>query len=220
MKIFADTANIEEIKKINDLGILDGVTTNPTLIAREGKDWETVEKKICALVDGPVSAEVTADDTAGMIRQARELSKWAANIVVKIPMTANGLQAVSILSKEGIKTNVTLVFSAIQGLLAAKVGATYVSPFLGRLDDTGASGLELVEKLRHIFDQYGYQTEIIAASIRTIQHVEQVALAGCDIATVPGKLLPKLWHHPLTDTGLAAFKKDWTEFEKLQQAGK
>lgn len=217
MKIFADTANIDEIKRINDLGLLDGVTTNPTIIAREGKDWETVEKEICAIVDGPVSAEVTADDTDGMVTQARELSKWADNIVVKIPITEAGLKAVNILSKEGIKTNVTLVFSAAQGLLAAKAGATYVSPFLGRLDDIGASGLELVEKLRQIFDIYGYQTEIIAASIRHCQHVEQVALAGCDIATIPGHLIPKLWEHPLTDKGLATFKKDWAEFEQLQK---
>lgn len=217
MKIFADTANVEDIKKVNELGIIDGVTTNPTLVAREGKDWESVEKQICAIVDGPVSAEVTADQAPEMIAQARALSKWANNIVVKIPMTAEGLKAVKVLSKEGIKTNVTLVFSAMQGMLAAKAGATYVSPFLGRLDDIGASGIELVEKLRQIFDNYGYQTEIIAASIRNYQHVEQVALAGCDIATVPAKILVKLWEHPLTDKGLAAFEKDWAEFERLQK---
>lgn len=217
MKIFADTANVEDIKKVNELGIIDGVTTNPTLVAREGKDWESVEKQICAIVDGPVSAEVTADRAPEMVDQARALSKWADNIVVKIPMTAEGLKAVKVLSKEGIKTNVTLVFSAMQGMLAAKAGATYVSPFLGRLDDIGASGIELVEKLRQIFDNYGYQTEIIAASIRNYQHVEQVALAGCDIATVPAKILAKLWEHPLTDKGLAAFEKDWAEFERLQK---
>lgn len=217
MKIFADTANVEDIKKVNELGIIDGVTTNPTLVAREGKDWESVEKQICAIVDGPVSAEVTADRAPEMVDQARVLSKWADNIVVKIPMTAEGLKAVKVLSKEGIKTNVTLVFSAMQGMLAAKAGATYVSPFLGRLDDIGASGIELVEKLRQIFDNYGYQTEIIAASIRNYQHVEQVALAGCDIATVPAKILAKLWEHPLTDKGLAAFEKDWAEFERLQK---
>lgn len=217
MKIFADTANVEDIKKVNELGIIDGVTTNPTLVAREGKDWESVEKQICAIVDGPVSAEVTADQAPEMIDQARALSKWADNIVVKIPMTAEGLKAVKVLSKEGIKTNVTLVFSAMQGMLAAKAGATYVSPFLGRLDDIGASGIELVEKLRQIFDNYGYQTEIIAASIRNYQYVEQVALAGCDIATVPAKILVKLWKHPLTDKGLAAFEKDWAEFERLQK---
>lgn len=217
MKIFADTANVEDIKKVNELGIIDGVTTNPTLVAREGKDWESVEKQICAIVDGPVSAEVTADQAPEMIDQARALSKWADNIVVKIPMTAEGLKAVKVLSKEGIKTNVTLVFSAMQGMLAAKAGATYVSPFLGRLDDIGASGIELVEKLRQIFDNYGYQTEIIAASIRNYRHVEQVALAGCDIATVPAKILVKLWKHPLTDKGLAAFEKDWAEFERLQK---
>lgn len=217
MKIFADTANVEDIKKVNELGIIDGVTTNPTLVAREGKDWESVEKQICAIVDGPVSAEVTADQAPEMIEQARKLSKWADNIVVKIPMTAEGLKAVKVLSKEGIKTNVTLVFSAMQGMLAAKAGATYVSPFLGRLDDIGANGIELVEKLHQIFDNYGYQTEIIAASIRNYQHVEQAALAGCDIATVPAKILVKLWEHPLTDKGLAAFEKDWAEFEHLQK---
>ncbi|HJE26468.1 fructose-6-phosphate aldolase [Limosilactobacillus pontis] len=217
MKIFADTANVEDIKKVSELGIIDGVTTNPTLVAREGKDWESVEKQICAIVDGPVSAEVTAERAPEMVDQARALSKWADNIVVKIPMTAEGLKAVKVLSREGIKTNVTLVFSAMQGMLAAKAGATYVSPFLGRLDDIGASGIELVEKLRQIFDNYGYQTEIIAASIRNYQHVEQVALAGCDIATVPAKILVKLWEHPLTDKGLAAFEKDWAEFERLQK---
>lgn len=217
MKIFADTANVEDIKRINDLGIIDGVTTNPTLVAREGKDWESVEKQICEIVDGPVSAEVTASEATAMVEQARELSKWADNIVVKIPMTAEGLKAVKVLSQEGIKTNITLVFSAMQGLLAAKAGATYVSPFLGRLDDIGADGVELVQKLRQIFDNYGYQTEIIAASIRNYQHVEQVALAGCDIATIPAKILVKLWKHPLTDQGLAAFERDWAEFERLQK---
>lgn len=217
MKIFADTANVEDIKQINELGIIDGVTTNPTLVAREGKDWESVEKQICEIVDGPVSAEVTASEAPAMVEQARVLSKWADNIVVKIPMTAEGLKAVKALSQEGIKTNVTLVFSAIQGLLAAKAGATYVSPFLGRLDDIGVDGVELVQKLRQIFDNYGYRTEIIAASIRNYQHVEQVALAGCDIATIPAKILVKLWKHPLTDQGLVAFEKDWAEFEHLQK---
>lgn len=217
MKIFADTANVEDIKQINELGIIDGVTTNPTLVAREGKDWESVEKQICEIVDGPVSAEVTASEASAMVEQARVLSKWAGNIVVKIPMTAEGLKAVKVLSQEGIKTNVTLVFSAMQGLLAAKAGATYVSPFLGRLDDIGADGVELVQKLRQIFDNYGYRTEIIAASIRNYQHVEQVALAGCDIATIPAKILAKLWKHPLTDQGLVAFEKDWAEFERLQK---
>lgn len=217
MKIFADTANVEDIKRINELGIIDGGTTNPTLVAREGKDWESVEKQICEIVDGPVSAEVTASEATAMVEQARELSKWADNIVVKIPMTAEGLTAVKVLSQEGIKTNITLVFSAMQGLLAAKAGATYVSPFLGRLDDIGADGVELVQKLRQIFDNYGYQTEIIAASIRNYQHVEQVALAGCDIATIPAKILVKLWKHPLTDQGLAAFERDWAEFERLQK---
>lgn len=217
MKIFADTANVEDIKQINELGIIDGVTTNPTLVAREGKDWESVEKQICEIVDGPVSAEVTASEAPAMVEQARVLSKWADNIVVKIPMTAEGLKAVKVLSQEGIKTNVTLVFSAMQGLLAAKAGATYVSPFLGRLDDIGVDGVELVQKLRQIYDNYGYRTEIIAASIRNYQHVEQVALAGCGIATIPAKILVKLWKHPLTDQGLVAFEKDWAEFERLQK---
>lgn len=217
MKIFADTANVEDIKQINELGIIDGVTTNPTLVAREGKDWESVEKQICEIVDGPVSAEVTASEAPAMVEQARVLSKWAGNIVVKIPMTAEGLKAVKVLSQEGIKTNVTLVFSAMQGLLAAKAGATYVSPFLGRIDDIGVDGVELVQKLRQIYDNYGYRTEIIAASIRNYQHVEQVALAGCDIATIPAKILVKLWKHPLTDQGLVAFEKDWAEFERLQK---
>lgn len=214
MKFFLDTANIEEIKRINELGLVDGVTTNPSIIAREGKDFETVIKEICTIVSGPVSAEVTSSDSDEMVDQARGLAKWAPNIIVKIPMTEEGLRAVHILSQEGIKTNVTLIFSAVQGLMAAKAGATYVSPFLGRLDDIASDGVSLVKNLREIFDNYGIQTEIISASIRNTGHVEKVAKAGSDIATIPGKLFPKLWSHPLTDNGLAAFAADWQAFQE------
>ncbi|MDR1568161.1 MAG: fructose-6-phosphate aldolase [Streptococcaceae bacterium] len=214
MKFFLDTANIEEIKRINDLGLVDGVTTNPTIIAREGRDFETVIKEICALVDGPVSAEVISLETAGMVKEAREIAKWADNIVVKIPMTEAGLAAVNILSQENIKTNVTLIFSVAQGLMAAKAGATYISPFIGRLDDIGVSGLELIEKLRQVLDIYELKAEIISASIRTLEHVEATALVGSHIATIPGNLFPKLWSHPLTDNGVAQFMKDWAEFSK------
>ncbi|WP_461241079.1 fructose-6-phosphate aldolase [Paucilactobacillus sp. N302-9] len=214
MKFFLDTANIEEIKRINELGLVDGVTTNPSIIAREGKDFETVIKEICTIVSGPVSAEVTSSDSDEMVDQARGLAKWAPNIIVKIPMTEEGLRAVHILSQEGIKTNVTLIFSAVQGLMAAKAGATYVSPFLGRLDDIASDGVSLVKNLREIFDNYGIQTEIISASIRNTGHVEKVAKAGSDIATIPGKLFPKLWSHPLTDNGLAAFAADWQTFQE------
>ena len=177
MKFFLDTANIDEIKRINDLGLCDGVTTNPSLINKEGRDFEEVIKEICATIDGPVSAEVTAYDYEGMVQEARQLSKWADNVVVKIPMTEEGLKATHTLSKEGIKTNVTLIFSVAQGLLAAKAGATYVSPFLGRIDDMGENGVQLVEDLREVLDIYGFETEIIAASIRHIGHFEGAALA-------------------------------------------
>lgn len=213
MKFFLDTANVDEIKRINDLGLCDGVTTNPSLINKEGRDFETVVKEICSFVEGPVSAEVTAYDAEGMISQARDLAKWAYNIVVKIPMTEDGLKAINALSKEGIKTNCTLIFSSAQGLLAAKAGATFISPFLGRIDDMGESGRELIEDLRDILDIYGFDTEIIAASIRSINHVEQSALAGAHIATIPGTLFEKLWTHPLTTAGIETFKKDWETFE-------
>lgn len=216
MKFFLDTANIDEIKRINDLGLVDGVTTNPTIIAREGKDFESVIKEICEIVDGPVSAEVVATkDTKAedMIEQAHNLVKWAPNIVVKIPMTEEGMKAVNHLSKEEIHTNVTLIFTAAQGLIAAKAGATYVSPFLGRLDDIGCDGLKIVKELREIFDTYGFDTEIISASVRNINHVEKAALAGSHIATIPGNLFEKLWTHPLTDKGLILFEKDWEAFQ-------
>lgn len=214
MKFFLDTANIEEIKRINELGLVDGVTTNPSLIAKEGRDFETVIKEIAQLVEGPVSAEVIALDYDGMVAEARNLAKWAENVVVKIPMTEAGLRAVNTLSKEGIKTNVTLIFSVAQGILAAKSGATYISPFIGRIDDMGNDGMELIENLRLALDNYGLESEIIAASIRHIGHFEASALAGADIATVPGTLFPKLWNHPLTDKGIQSFMKDWEKFNK------
>ena len=213
MKFFLDTANIEEIKRINDLGLCDGVTTNPSIIKKEGRDFEEVVKEICKLVDGPVSAEVTSYECEGMVEQARALSKWAENIVIKIPMTEEGLKAINILSKEKIKTNCTLIFSVSQGLMAMKAGATYISPFMGRIDDMGESGAKLVSELRDVIDVYGYNSQIIAASIRHIGHLEEAALAGAHIATIPGTLFEKLWSHPLTDAGIESFKKDWEAFE-------
>lgn len=213
MKFFLDTANIEEIKRVNDLGLCDGVTTNPSIIKKECRDFEEVVKEICKLVDGPVSAEVTSYECEGMVEQARALSKWAENIVVKIPMTEEGLKAINILSKEKIKTNCTLIFSVSQGLMAMKAGATYISPFMGRIDDMGESGAKLVSELRDVIDIYGYDSQIIAASIRHIGHLEEAALAGAHIATIPGTLFEKLWSHPLTDAGIESFKKDWEAFE-------
>ncbi|MFR4763734.1 MAG: fructose-6-phosphate aldolase [Anaerococcus obesiensis] len=213
MKFFLDTANIEEIKRVNDLGLCDGVTTNPSIIKKEGRDFEEVVKEICKLVDGPVSAEVTSYECEGMVEQARALSKWAENIVVKIPMTEEGLKAINILSKEKIKTNCTLIFSVSQGLMAMKAGATYISPFMGRIDDMGESGAKLVSELRDVIDIYGYDSQIIAASIRHIGHLEEAALAGAHIATIPGTLFEKLWSHPLTDAGIESFKKDWEAIE-------
>ncbi|MBU5360993.1 fructose-6-phosphate aldolase [Enterococcus raffinosus] len=217
MKFFLDTANIEEIERINQLGLVDGVTTNPTIIAKEGKDFETVIKEICKIVSGPVSAEVTSLDSEGMINEAREIHQWAENIVVKIPMTEAGLKAVHTISQEGIKTNVTLIFSAAQGLMAAKAGATYVSPFIGRLDDIASDGIQLVSDLREIFDSYDFDVEIIAASVRNLGHVEAAALAGSDIATIPGNLFPKLWSHPLTTNGIAQFEADWQAYQEKQK---
>ena len=217
MKFFLDTANTDDIRKYAELGLVDGVTTNPTIVAREGRDFESVIKEITTIVDGPVSAEVTANEADKMIEQARALAKWADNIVVKIPMTEAGLKAVSVLNKEGIKTNVTLVFSVTQGLMAAKAGATFISPFVGRLDDIGSDGVKLIKDLRTVLDNYGLKSEIIAASIRGVQHVEAVALAGSDIATIPAGVFGKMFKHPLTDNGLASFEKDWAEFEASQK---
>ena len=213
MKFFLDTANIDEIKRINDLGLCDGVTTNPSIIKKEGKDFETVVKEIADIVDGPVSAEVTSYTYHEMVEEARKLAAWKENIVVKIPMTEAGLKAINTLSKEGIKTNCTLIFSVSQGIMAMKAGATYISPFMGRIDDMGESGKKLIENLRKIIDIYGYDSEIIAASIRHINHLEQAALAGSHIATIPGSIFEKLWTHPLTTAGIESFKKDWDAFQ-------
>lgn len=217
MKFFLDTANVEEIKHINELGIVDGVTTNPTIIAKEGKDFETVIKEICSIVDGPVSAEVTGLKTEEMVQEAREIAKWADNVVIKIPMTEDGLRAVNILSKEGIKTNVTLVFSLSQGLSAIKAGATFISPFVGRLEDIGTDPYLLLEDLRNAIDFYGYDTEIIAASIRTQPHLEESIRRGAHIATIPGTLFEKLYQHPLTDAGIETFLKDWEAFSNVSK---
>lgn len=213
MKFFLDTANVDEIKRVNDLGLCDGVTTNPSLINKEGRDFKEVVSEISKIVDGPVSAEVTCYDYEGMVDQARDLAKWSDNIVVKIPMTEDGLKAIHTLSKEGIKTNCTLIFSLSQGIMAMKAGATYISPFMGRIDDMGENGAELVASLRNVIDIYGYESEIIAASIRHINHLEEAALAGAHIATIPGSLFEKLWTHPLTTAGIDAFVKDWEKFE-------
>lgn len=215
MKIFIDTANISEIRDIYQLGILDGVTTNPTLIAKEsGRDFKEIIKEISELVPGPISAEVISLETEGMVREAEALAAIADNIVIKIPMTKEGLAAVSILSKKGIKTNVTLIFSANQALLAANAGATYVSPFIGRLDDIGMDGMDLVRQIMQVFENYGIETEVIAASIRHPQHALMAALAGADISTIPHKVLLQMMKHPMTDKGIEAFLADWEKAKK------
>lgn len=214
MKFFLDTANIEAIKTINKLGLVDGVTTNPTIISREGRDFETVIKEICDIIDGPVSAEVTGLTSNEMVEEARQLVKWHQNVVVKIPMTTEGLEATHILSKEGIKTNVTLVFTVSQGLMAMKAGASYISPFVGRLEDIGSDPYLLIKNLRKIIDLYGYETEIIAASIRNSAHVEAVACIGAHIATIPEDIFEKMTKHPLTNNGIEQFMKDWVLFKK------
>lgn len=214
MKFFLDTANVDQIKRINDLGLCDGVTTNPSLIKKEGRDFKEVVTEIASIVDGPISAEVTSYDYEEMVKEATEISKWAENIVVKIPMTEDGLKAINTLSKKGIKTNCTLIFSVSQGLMAAKAGATYISPFVGRIDDMGEDGGELIYNLKQVLDNYGLDTQIIAASIRTNKHLEDAALAGSHIATIPGNLFEKLWTHPLTSQGIENFKKDWEAFIK------
>jgi transaldolase len=214
MKFFIDTANIDEIKEANDMGMVDGVTTNPSLIAKEGRDFEEIIKEICEIVDGPISAEVVSTDTEGMLGEARKLSKIHNNIVVKIPMLVDGLKATRKLTEEGIKTNITLVFSPLQALMAAKAGATYVSPFIGRLDDISLEGLLLVEQIVEIYSNYAFDTEIIVASIRNPLHVLESALMGADIATIPFNVLSKLAAHPLTDKGLKAFLDDWNRAKK------
>jgi transaldolase len=214
MKFFIDTANIDEIKEAHSMGMVDGVTTNPSLIAKEGRDFEEIIKEICEIVNGPISAEVISIDTEGMVKEGRELSKIHDNIVVKIPMLVDGLKATRKLTEEGIKTNVTLVFSPLQALMAAKAGATYVSPFIGRLDDISQEGLLLVEQIVEIYSNYAYDTEIIVASIRNPLHVLESALMGADIATIPFNVLSKLAAHPLTDKGLKAFLDDWNKAKK------
>jgi transaldolase len=216
MKFFIDTANIDEIKEAHSMGMVDGVTTNPSLIAKEGRDFEEIIKEICEIVDGPISAEVVSTDAQGMIEEARKLSKIHNNIVVKIPMLVDGLKATRILAEEGIKTNVTLVFSPLQALMAAKAGATYVSPFIGRLDDISQEGLLLVEQIVEIYGNYAFDTEIIVASIRNPLHVLESALMGADIATIPFNVLSKLAAHPMTDKGLKAFLDDWNRSKKAQ----
>lgn len=211
MKIFIDTAHVEDIKKANDMGVIAGVTTNPSLIAKEGRDFAEVIREITEIVDGPISGEVKATtvDAEGMIAEGREIAAIHPNMVVKIPMTVEGLKAVKILSSEGIKTNVTLVFSANQALLAARAGATYVSPFLGRLDDISTPGIELIETIVTIFRNYDIKTEIIAASIRNPIHVMDCAIAGADIATIPYSVIEQMTKHPLTDQGIEKFQKDY-----------
>lgn len=211
MKFFIDTANVEDIRKANDMGIICGVTTNPSLIAKERRDFNKVIAEIASIVDGPISGEVkaTTTDAEGMIAEGREIAKIHPNMVVKIPMTGEGLKAVKVLTKEGIKTNVTLVFTANQALLAARAGATYVSPFLGRLDDISTDGLPLIRQIADMFAVAGIETEIIAASVRHPVHVTECALAGADIATVPYKVLEQMLHHPLTDAGIVKFQEDY-----------
>ncbi len=211
MKFFIDTANVEEIKKANDMGIICGVTTNPSLIAKEGRDFKEVIKEITSIVDGAISGEVKATTTTAedMIKEAREIAAIHPNMVVKIPMTGEGLKAVKVLSKEGIKTNVTLIFNAAQALFAAKAGATYVSPFLGRLDDIATPGIDLIRTISNIFKVQNIETEIICASVRNPIHIVDCALAGADIATVPYKVIEQCIKHPLTDAGIEKFKKDY-----------
>ena len=215
MKFFIDTANLDEIRKANALGLLDGVTTNPTLISREGRNFKELLKEICDIVKGPVSAEVVATDTQGMVEEARELASLSPNMVIKIPLIEDGIRAVKILSGEGIKTNVTLCFSPIQALMAAKAGATYISPFVGRLDDISHRGMELVEQIIAIYENYGFETEVIVASIRNPLHVLQAALMGAHIATIPFKVMEQLIRHPLTDIGLEKFLKDWEKMKDV-----
>jgi len=211
MKFFLDTANVNHIREINEMGVICGVTTNPSLIAKEGRDFNEVIKEITEIVDGPISGEVVSEDAAGMIKEGREIAKIHKNMIVKIPMTGEGLKATKVLTSEGIKTNVTLVFSANQALLAANAGATYVSPFLGRLDDISMTGMDLVRDISEIFSLYGIETKIIAASVRNPIHVLEVARAGADISTIPYDLVKQMLKHPLTDQGLEKFKADWTE---------
>lgn len=214
MKFFIDTANLDEIKKGLEMGMVDGVTTNPSLVAREDKPFEEILKEICKVVDGPVSAEVVSLDAAGMCKEAKILAAMSDNIVIKIPMIVEGLKAVKRLTAEGIKTNVTLVFSSAQALLAAKAGATYVSPFVGRLDDIGEQGMDLISDIMTVYRNYGYQSEVIVASVRSPLHVMDAAMIGADIATIPLKVIEQLAKHPLTTNGIAQFLADWEKRKK------
>src|SRR5688572_4584859 len=210
MKFFIDTANLDEIREANELGLIDGVTTNPSLISKEGNvEFNEHIAKICEMVKGDVSVEVTALDTAGMLKQGREFAKIAANVVIKCPLTLDGLKATRIFKEEGTKVNVTLCFSATQAILAAKAGATYISPFIGRLDDIGQNGMQLISDIVQIYDNYGFATEVLAASIRHPMHIVEAALLGADVATIPFKVIQQLVKHPLTDKGLDSFLSDW-----------
>ena len=209
MKFFADTAEVKDIKELNDLGLLDGVTTNPSLIAKSGRNFKDVIAEICAIVEGPVSAEVVSLDYEGMMREAADLRKIAKNVAIKVPLTLDGLKACKALSSDGCMVNVTLCFSAIQALLAAKAGATFISPFIGRLDDIHLDGTDLIAEIRQIYDNYAFDTEILAASVRTALHVKQVALIGADVATCPPAVIKGLVKHPLTDKGIEQFLADW-----------
>ena len=209
MKFFADTAEVKDIQELNDLGLLDGVTTNPSLIAKSGRKFKDVIAEICAIVEGPVSAEVVSLDYEGMMREAADLRKIANNVTIKVPLTLDGLKACKALTTDGCMVNVTLCFSAIQALLAAKAGATFISPFIGRLDDIHLDGTELIAEIRQIYDNYAFDTEILAASIRTPLHVKQVALIGADVATCPPSVIKGLVRHPLTDKGIEQFLADW-----------
>lgn len=209
MKFFLDTADVDEIRQWNDTGLLDGVTTNPSLILKSGRDIKEVLAEICEIVDGPVSGEVAATDFDTMVKEGRTLAKIADNICIKLPVTLDGIKACNVFSKEGFKTNLTLCFNANQALLAAKAGATYISPFIGRLDDMGIDGMELIDEIRAIYDNYDFDTQILAASIRTVNHVKDCAVAGADVATLPASTIEKLLQHPLTDKGLATFMADW-----------
>jgi transaldolase len=214
MKFFIDTANIAEIKDAHSMGMVDGVTTNPSLIAKEGRGFEDIIKEICEIVDGPISAEVISTDYTGMIQEAKNLAEIHDNIVVKIPMTIDGIKATKTLTEEGIKTNVTLVFSPLQALMAAKAGATFVSPFVGRIDDISSDGMLLVEQIVEIYGNYAFDTQVIVASVRNPLHVLDAALIGADIATIPYSVLKRLASHPLTDKGLKAFLDDWKKAKK------
>lgn len=209
MKIFIDTADVKEIKRLNSIGIIDGITTNPSLIAKEGRNFEQVVKEITSIVNGPISAEAISLNAEGMITEAKKLSKIHKNIVVKIPMTSEGIKAVKVLEKEGIKCNVTLVFSATQALLAAKAGASYVSPFVGRIDDIGKRGMDVVKEIIETYKNYDFKTEIIVASVRNLEHVKEAGLLGADIATIPPQIIDEMFKHELTDKGIKKFLEDW-----------